>query len=451
MPEPSPNPAPAHEHVVTVRKPLLKRRWLMPLLLSALIGGIVYGIYLVHEMSFYESTDDAFLEGHVIPISPRVAGHVARVAVNDNQRVRAGELLVAIDPADFQTRRDQAAAALAATASQVKQARIAVELTSVTSTAGVSQATFGVQQGSSGVTTALAQLAASASTVQQAAAALSAAQAGLQQAEADVAEQRAVVTRTNADRARVDQLFKEGVVSAQQRDLYDTTAQQESAKLTSLQKKIDAAAAVVKQAGATLGTAQEAQHAAQAQVSAAQAVQGQAGGKLQEVNVTPQRVESSQSALEAAQADVRRLEAMKRQAELDLSYTMITAPEAGHVTRKAVEPGMYVQVGQPLLSLVPGEIWVVANFKETQLTTMRPGQPVELRIDAYPGRTFQGKVDSIQRGTGARFSLFPPENATGNYIKVVQRVPVKIVIDEPLENAPLLTPGMSVTPKVRIK
>lgn len=454
MPEPPPQPPSPdlHDnHFGPIRRPLLKRRLLLAVLLALLIAGIFFGIHLYHRLMAYESTDDAFLEGHVIPISPRVAGHVARVAVDDNQAVREGDLLVQIDPADFRTRLDQGTAALAAARSQEKQAKIAVELTSVTSTAGVSQATFGVQQGGSTVSATLAQLAGAAGQVLQAEAALNVAQAGLRQAEADVEEQRAVVTRSQKDQVRVDELANEGVVSQQARDLADTTAMQESAKLVSQQKKVDAAQAQLKQADAMLKSAQEARHAAQAQVGAAQAAQGQASGKLAEANVTPQRVEASQSALEGAAADVRRLEAAMHQAELDLSYTAIKAPVAGHVTRKSVEPGAYVQVGQPLLALVPHEIWVVANFKETQLTTMRPGQPVEIKVDTYPGRTFKGKVDSIQRGTGARFSLFPPENATGNYIKVVQRVPVKIVFVEDLAHAPLLAPGMSVTPRVKVR
>ncbi|HEX9047268.1 MAG TPA: HlyD family secretion protein, partial [Verrucomicrobiae bacterium] len=159
----------------------------------------------------------------------------------------------------------------------------------------------------------------------------------------------------------------------------------------------------------------------------------------------------AQASVATALAKVGQGEAAVRQAELNLSYTKVTAPEAGHVTRRVVESGAFIQPGQALMAIVPRRYWVIANFKETQLTHMRVGQPVEVAVDAYPGRKFTGQVDSIQSGAGARFSLFPPENATGNYIKVVQRVPVKIVLDEFPETALALGPGMSVVPKVRVK
>jgi membrane fusion protein (multidrug efflux system) len=155
--------------------------------------------------------------------------------------------------------------------------------------------------------------------------------------------------------------------------------------------------------------------------------------------------------VETAAAAVQQSEARVRQAELNLSYTQVTAPEDGQVTRRVVEKGAYIQPGQSLLAIVPRHYWVIANFKETQLTHMRAGQPVEVVVDAYPDHKFSGHVESIQSGAGARFSLFPPENATGNYIKVVQRVPVKIVLDDSPEGGLALGPGMSVAPKVRVK
>lgn len=451
MPETEPIEERAAEKRYASRRKVRKRQILLALLFVLLLAGAVYGFHLYRESRLYEDTDDAFIEGHVIPISPRVAGQVQLVFIDDNQDVKAGELLVALDPKDFQNRLDQTRAMLAAAYSQVAQAKISVELTSVTSTAGVSQATYGVTQGQSTVSAAQSQVAAAQSQVRQAEANLGAAQASLAQQQATVAEKRATAERANNDRRRYEQLFKESVVSQQQLDFYQTQAIEANATLLAEQKKADAVQAQVAQFQAALQAARDAQKTAQAQVNEAQAAQGQASGKLQEVNVTPQKIASSQSALEAAQAEVKRLEAAVRQAELDTSYTQIVAPEDGRVTRKAVEPGMYVQVGQPLFSLVPLNMWVIANFKETQLNHMRPGQKVTIRVDAYPKREFHGHVDSIQRGTGARFSLFPPENATGNYIKVVQRVPVKIVFDEPPENIHLLGPGMSVVPKVRVQ
>jgi membrane fusion protein (multidrug efflux system) len=163
------------------------------------------------------------------------------------------------------------------------------------------------------------------------------------------------------------------------------------------------------------------------------------------------QAEYSRVSVSSAEARIKQAEAAAEQAQLDLSYAKVTAPVSGRVTRRTVEKGIYVQAGQALLTLVPDDLWVVANFKETQLEHMRAGQAVTIRVDAYPGHEFKGKVDSLQAGTGARFSLLPPENAVGNYVKVVQRVPVKILFDDPLDPGLDIAPGMSVEPKVRVK
>ena len=270
---------------------------------AAAVLGLAGFLYWLHARHF-ESTDDAFIEGHVTPLSPQVAGTVTAVHVIDNQDVKAGQLLAELDPRPFEVKLAEA------------------------------------------------------------------------RAEAKAAEADALQARTDLDRAR--QLFRQDAVSKQALD-----------------------------------------HA----VAAAEG------------------------------ADARLELARKRTAadELDLSYTRIAAPAAGRVSRKSVEPGSYVQVGQEIMALVPKEVWVVANFKETQLTDMRPGQPVTIHVDAFPDEDFPGKVDSIQSGTGSRFSLLPPENATGNYVKVVQRVPVKIVFDPFPEDDILLAPGMSVVPEVRVR
>jgi len=269
------------------------------LLALAVVGPRYYWYAVAHE-----STDDAFIEGHVIPISSRVASHVAHVLVDDNQHVNTGDLLVELDPRDFQA--------------QVAQAR------------------------------------------------------------ANLAAAQAEAVRARADARRYEELLRDQAVSRQ-----------------------DVDAAVAKD--------------------------------------------------QAAAAQIAQLEAALREAELNLSYARIVAPETGRVTRKSVEPGSYVQVGQTLFSIVPDRLWVVANFKESQLRYMRPGQPAEIVVDAYPDHVLRGHVDSIQRGSGARFSLLPPENATGNYVKVVQRVPVKIVFDQAPDPARPLGPGMSVEPTVRVK
>jgi membrane fusion protein (multidrug efflux system) len=218
----------------------------------------------------------------------------------------------------------------------------------------------------------------------------------------------------------MDEMVEAGAVSRQEYDHARAQAAVSRAKLLSARKNIDTQSAEIRQA-----------------VASAQAAED---GLRQALAVVEKR-----------QAEAREAEAEVRQAELDLSYTRITAPSAGFVTKKAVEPGAYVQVGQKLLSVVGRDVWVVANFKETQIAGMKPGQPVDIEVDAYPGVTFRGHVDSIQRGTGSRFTLLPPENATGNYIKVVQRVPVKIVLDRQNgSDGYLLAPGMSVIPDVNV-
>jgi membrane fusion protein (multidrug efflux system) len=190
---------------------------------------------------------------------------------------------------------------------------------------------------------------------------------------------------------------------------------------------------------------------AQTQIVGAQAGVGEALGRLAQANTAPKQVAVSQAQSETATATTEQLRAEVEQAELELSYTKIYATEAGRVTRKSVEEGALVQIGQPLLAIVPGNVWVTANFKESQIGRMVLGQPVDITVDAYSDKVFKGHVDSIQAGTGAQFSLIPPENATGNYVKVVQRLPVKIVFDEPPDPKHMLAPGMSVVPEVAVR
>lgn len=433
------------------RRPIRKRRITLIAVLLLLVLGVLVGLPLYLHLISYESTDDAFIEGHVITLSPRVAGHVQRLLIDDNQEVRQNDLLLEIDPRDFEARLAQARAALLVAQAQQKLAQIQVGLTTITSTAGVTQASSGVALEASGVLVTRAQLAAAQSQATQAHANYQAALKQLSRAEADARAARARADKANADLRRYNPLYAEGVVSQQQLDEVSSAARQENAALEAGRMNVETARSQVHEAQAAEKAAHDAVEAARSAIGQAQARVGQAAGKLTEVNVTPQRVASSQSQLEANTADVKRLEALLRQAELDLSYTKIYAPAEGKITRKAVEPGNYVQVGQALSALVPHEVWVVANFKETQLNHMRPGQPAWIHVDAYPDREFKGHVDSLQSGTGARFSLLPPENATGNFIKVVQRVPVKIVFDEQPERMRLLAPGMSVVPKVKVR
>ena len=291
------------EVLVPAKAPTKKRLWLALGGVAAL-AALLAAIPTLHSAFTHESTDDAFIDGHIITIAPKVAGQVTAVHVEDNQIVKAGDPLVEIDPRDYQAKVDE-------------------------------------QRGKLGA--------------------------------AEAEARRAV-----ADVARYEQIYKNDEISRQQLDTARAAAS-------------GAVATVAKERGAL------------------------------------------------------------EQEELNLSYTKITAPESGRVTRKSVEAGSYVPVGQALLSVVPTNVWVTANFKETQLTHMRPGQKVTIKVDAYPDHLLEGRVESIQSGTGARFSLLPPENATGNYVKVVQRVPVKIVFVKESDIQSLLAPGMSVVPSVSIQ
>lgn len=398
---------------------------------------VVAGVaYLIH-ISAHESTDDAFIEAHVIPVSPRVSGTVLRVLVNDNQVVKAGDLLVEIDPRDFEVRLEQARAALLAAQTRRQAAKVGVDLTDATTSAGLAQAEASVQA-------AQAQADAARSRFQQAEAQVAAARAAQAQVQAEVLAAEADSTRADADLQRYRLLFEKDEISRQQLDHASAAAKAAEAHLAAAHAGVSAAEAQVKQSEAAQAASRDGAQEAASRVGEAQA-------RLAAARTAPQQVALSRSQEETAGAEIERLQAAVRQAELELSYTRIAAPSDGRVTRKSVEPGATVAPGQALLAVVAPDVWVIANFKETQLGKMRPGQKADIDVDAYPAKTFRGHVDSIQAGTGSRFSLLPPENATGNYVKVIQRVPVKIVFDEAPDTAHPLAPGMSVVPLVHVK
>ncbi len=357
---------------------------------GALMVCVAAGYPVYQHIMTHESTDDAFVEGKIISISPRVAGHIARVLVTDNQRVKKGELLAEVDPRDFEVALEIAEAKRQAAAASLEEGQ--------------------------------AEVAAARNTLLQQGASLSSVEAELAQARAGVAEVKASTDRDESDLDRMRRIAAAGAVSRQEYDHAKAQADMSRAKLNSAERQVDTQAARITQAKASVGTA---------------------GDELRQ----------AEAKVQMRTADLREAEAEVERARLNLSYARITAPSDGYVTKKSVEPGAYVQVGQKLFSLVSQDIWIVANFKETQISDMRPGQLVEIEVDAYPSTTFKGRVDSIQRGTGSRFTLLPPENATGNFVKVVQRVPVKIVLDETnarSEGGPLLVPGMSVVPSVNV-
>lgn len=429
----------------SVKKMVLMIAVAIAILLSSVVGIRYYNFAMSHE-----STDDAFIEGHVIAISPKVIGHVDKIYVEDNQIVKKGDLILEIDSRDFEARLAQAQGALDAAIAKQKSAETNVTLTQVTSGAGVEQAASSVQLAKSGVNTATAQSAAARERVDQARLQVVTAQTNVEQTQAEIKAAQAEATRAQTDADRYQKLYDQDEVSRQQLDHAIAAATQANAQLEVAHKKVAANQARVAEARAAEQAATQNLHQAESQTSEAQARVGEALGRLNQASAAPQQVAVSRYQVETVKAEIKQLEAAVKQAELELSYTKIYAPEDGRITRKTVEQGAFVQIGQSMLAIVPNNVWVVANFKETQLSQMRPGQPVEIKVDAYPDRTFQGHVDSIQSGSGARFSLLPPENATGNYVKVVQRVPVKIVFDELPDANHIVAPGMSVEPAVKV-
>lgn len=365
---------------------------LVILAVAVVVGGFGISYYL--ESRHFERTDDAFIEGDVVLVSPHVSGKALRVHVDSNQEVSAGDLLLEIDPEYYQARLALQKTSIALAESRRETARRSVELLRVTTAARLQQA-----------------------------------DADLVAARAGVDEARSAVEVAEAEALLAEQDF------SRHKDVDETvfTLREKQSALTAVQV---ARAQLVK---------------ARKQVAATQAAVGGALGGLADANSAPEQLRVRESEVEQIKAEIEVARATLRQTELDLTHTKIYAPVSGRLAMKSVHDGEHLRVGQIVMTIVPSDVWVVANFRETQLEHMKPGQPVEIRVDTYPGKVFMGHVDSMQAGTGARFSLLPPQNATGNYVKVVQRVPVKIVFDEMPDSELLLAPGMSVVPKVRVR
>jgi membrane fusion protein (multidrug efflux system) len=368
-----------------------------------------------------ETTDDAQVDAHVAPIAARVGGTVIEVPIKDNQQVDAGAVLVVIDPRDYQVALDKARAELATAEADAAAARVNVPIASTTATSNVSNARGGVEQ-------AQAAIEAAQRGVDAANARLATAQARQREADANA-------TKTAKDVERFKALLAKDEVSQQQYDAAVGAA--------------DAARAAVDSARAQVQEAQAGISVAQTQLMQARAGEAQATAQLQTAQTGPQQVAAQRARASSADAHVLQQRAAVQQAELNVQYATVRAPMQGIVSKKTVEVGQVVQPGQPLMTIIPlEEVWVTANFKETQLKNMRSGQPAIIQVDAYGGREFKGHVESLAAATGSRFSLLPPENATGNFVKVVQRVPVRIAIDEKQDAQQLLRPGMSVTVRV---
>jgi len=386
----------------------------------ALFGGLLVvvgiGVFLWVRTLGKVSTDDAQVDGHIIPVSSKIYGNVAEVLVNDNQMVKKGQVLVRIDPRDYQVKVDQAKASLAVAGSQASGASAGVPLVKETTQSGTSSAE--------------AQLSAAQADYEKAKVDYErAATADVSWARANVDTAQANADRAKADLQRMTPLVQKEEISKLQFDSYVAAARMADSELKAANDKVNAAL-------------QEAQTKKSAMLSA-QAGIAQARAGVAEAQANRKQVDVRVADAASASANVQLSRANVESAELNLSYTTIVAPVDGVVTKKSVEVGQIVQGGQGLMMIVPlNDIWVTANFKETQLRDVRTGHKAEVKIDAS-GKTYAGHVDSIAGATGTRMSLLPPENATGNYVKVVQRIPVKILLD-PIPDGNVLRPGMNV-------
>ena len=379
------------------------------LLAVVIVGG---GLFLWNSLA-WESTDDAQVDGHIMPLSARINGYVLEVPVIEGQLVHAGDVLVTIDPKDYKIALEQARATFEDAQASAASSRFNIPITSVTTQSNVDSASTAVKNAEAGFKAAEQNL--------------ESAKAVLEQAEANAA-------KSDADLVRYEQLVAKEDISHQQYDQAVAAAKANRSGVASARANVQAAEQAVRQAQGKLL---------------------QARADLRSAQTAPQQISMTLAKADAADAQARERKAELDQADLNLSYTVVRSPVTGIIGKRTVEVGQNVGIGQELVEVVPlDDVWVTANFKETQLAHMRPGQPVEIKVDAY-GRKWQAHVTNMGAGAGSVFSLLPPENATGNYVKVVQRVPVRLDFDRSAGsefNAEgLLKPGLSVEPEVRVR
>ena len=407
--ERSTQPLPATERDYHTRPSRTQSSGFRIAIVIAIIVLLVIGFFAYRYFTSYESTDDAQVDGHINSVSARITGHVVKLDITDNQYVSAGTVLVEIDPSDYQLAYDRAKADYADAVAAARAAGVSVPITSISTSGQVSATEADVNSARAGIEVALHQY--------------QAAKAELQQAEAnDVKAQN--------DLGRYKQLIAKQEISQQQYDQAVAAAQASSAGVEAARATVDAA---------------------QQQVTQAQGKLVQAQANWANARTAPRQMQVSRARAASALAQVQTMKANMEQAQLNLGYTKVVAPVNGIVSNRTVEVGQNVSPGQELMKVINlDDIWITANFKETQLRDMKQGQRVTIEVDAN-GRKYSGKVDSIAGASGARFSLLPPENATGNYVKVVQRIPVKIDLDPGSNKDHWLRPGMSVTPKVQIR
>lgn len=399
----------------------------------AILGGLsiglvtagIYGYHWWQDAQVHQETDDAYVTADIHPVNARISGTVIQVAANDNQSVKTGTILVKLDPRDYQVALEQAQASLAVAREQANVAQANINVTSTNAEGQTTQAQGNIDAASASISTAQA--------------AVSEAQAGVPASQSQLAAVEANLVKAKLDYNRYQTLASEGAIP---RDQFD----QAKAAYDALIAQRNAGQEQVRQAQARVAQAQENLQNAKAKLASTR-------GTLQQANSVGQQTKVNQQQYKAAIAAINQTKAQVDNAQLQLSYTTITAPDSGVIGNKTVQVGQRVQPGQTLMSVATLQPWVVANFKETQLTKMHPGQAVELKIDAFPNQVFKGKVDSLSPASGAKFALLPPDNATGNFTKIVQRLPVKVVFNpESIRGyESRIVPGMSVVVNVETR
>lgn len=399
------------------------RKWILFGALGVgLIVGSIFGYRWWRFAATHAETDDAYVTADVHPINARINGTVTQVAVNDNQQVQQGELLVKLDPRDYDVALQQSKASLAVSQQQAQVAQANIGVTATNAQGLTTQAQGNIDAAGASVSTSQA--------------ALAEAQAGVPAAQAQLAQVKANLVKADLDYKRFSSLLKDGAVAQQQLDAARATYESTLGQYNAIGEQIKQAQARVVQAQTNLDNAQ-------AKLNSTQ-------GNLQQANASGKQTEVNRRQYQATLATVAQSAAQLKNAQLQLAYTSVTAPVMGGIGNRTVQVGQRVQPGQTLMSLVQPIPWITANFKETQLGKMQPGQAVEIKIDAFPGHLFTGRIDSLSPASGAKFALLPPDNATGNFTKIVQRIPVKIVFDADSIKGykTRITPGMSVVATV---
>jgi membrane fusion protein (multidrug efflux system) len=417
----------------------MKRKLLLALGCVIGLATLSYGGHVWYNAITYVSTDDAYVEGTISPVSAKVAGHIVELLVQDNQAVKHGDLLLRVDPRDFQAKREQARAAVATAEANLRAARSEVPLTREGTRAQIDQARAALQSAVVGVRSA-------ESAVEESRARLEARRSATEAMRADVAGAKSTQRQAARELERSRSLLQSDLVARRDFDLAESAYETAGTTVQALERRLTQTEREIQQAEAELGARIHAVDQARQRVAELQAALALAESQTHQVAIKDAEASRAEARLREMQADLA-------YAELQLEHTEVRSALDGVVSKRSVELGQVVQMGQPLLAIVPlQDVWVVANFKETQLKRIRPGMKAVVEVDGYPDKAYAGVIDSMSAGTGARFSLLPPENATGNWVKVVQRVPVRIQLDgKGVGNPHTLRAGMSVVVTIRVR